>query len=107
VSTRCNEGRQRTLATWLRARAGRATPGSRRHPFGSSSSVSRVGGARLRRRALIAGILSGAATGGSRAASNGDGMPQHTAVDAMTQGADEHAPILVTRGADRWPTRRW
>jgi hypothetical protein len=43
VSTRREEARQCTAPRRPRAHAGRATPGSRRHPFGSTSSVSRVG----------------------------------------------------------------
>jgi hypothetical protein len=85
-------------APWLRAPADRAMPGSRRRAFDRISSASGAGGVRLHRRVPSAGIPDGAATGSSRAAISGDGMPRPTAVasgdgtprrtaaDAMTQG---------------------
>jgi hypothetical protein len=74
VSTLRNEGRQRTVPTRLRARAGIATQGPRRCAFSRISSASRAGGVRLRRRAPGAGIPAGTATGGSRAVGSVDAM---------------------------------
>jgi hypothetical protein len=71
VSTRRNEGRQRTLATRLRGYAcavGSATQGARRRAFGRVCSANRADGARLHHRAPYVGIPAGVAIGGSRAA---------------------------------------
>jgi hypothetical protein len=56
VSTRRKKVYQCTAPMRPHAHGGRATLGPRRHPFGSASSISRVGYARPRRRAPSAGI---------------------------------------------------
>jgi hypothetical protein len=74
VSTRRNEGCQRTMPMRLCACGDSAMQGSRRHTHSHVSWANGVGGARLRCRAAGGGILAGAATGGSRAAAIDDTM---------------------------------
>jgi hypothetical protein len=74
VSMWRNEWCQHTLPTRLHRCVGSAMQGPRHRAFGHVSSASGVGGARLRHRAPGAGIPTGAATGGSRAAGSVDAM---------------------------------
>jgi hypothetical protein len=104
VSTRRNEGRQRTLPTQLCARGDRATYWPRRCSHGRVSSASGAGGVRLRRRAASGGILAGAATGGSRAAANDDVMLHGTR--RRCDGSRWQVDSEVVKAINVWPARR-
>jgi hypothetical protein len=91
---RRNEGRQRTLPTWLCTHSDRATHGPRRRSHGRVSTASGAGGARLRRRAVGGGILAGAAMGGSRAAASDNVMLHSMRGDVMAHDG-------------RWTSGQW
>jgi hypothetical protein len=105
VSTRRNEGRQRTLPTRLCARGNRATQGPRRCSYGHVSSASGAGGARLHRRAAGGGILVGAVMGGSRAVTSDDVMLHGTR--RRSDGSRRQVDSGVVQAIDVWPARQW
>jgi hypothetical protein len=73
-------------ATWLRARAGRATPASRWRTFSHVSSASGAGGASLRRELLARASWLEQRRAAAEQRRSGDGTPRRTATDAMAQG---------------------
>jgi hypothetical protein len=98
---------QRTLAMRLRARTGRAMPGSRWRAFGRVSSASGAGGVRLDHQAPGAASRLEQRRATAEQWRSGDGTPRRTKADGWLKVAGAHMGLLVAQGGDGWPARRW